>query len=351
MASILDLPIVLVVDAHGAGRSLLPLLAGFLRYDKEQRINGVILNKTSEHFYRSLAPVIEEELHLPVWGFLPKKQELSLESRHLGLKLPEEICGLQEQIRQAAVLLEKYVRIDAILEAAKRRRVIPLAETAGACAGRDVSHGADAHTACVRKQPTVRIGVARDDAFCFYYEENLNLLEEKGADLVYFSPLEDPKLPDNLDGLLLGGGYPELYAGRLSENASMRDAIKSAITGGMPSAAECGGFLYLHESLTDENGRDFAMCGVIPGRCFYTGKSVRFGYIEPVEKETAFLENGAPVKGHEFHYYDSEHNGKSCTAVKPVTAKGGNAYTAAEIISGDSRICIIRQILRLQSIC
>lgn len=168
--------------------------------------------------------------------------------------------------------------------------------------------------------PFARLGVARDEAFCFYYEENLKALKKAGAELV-FSPLHDAALPDGIDGLLLGGGYPELYADKLEENAAMRQSVRNAIENGMPSVAECGGFMYLHETLTDDTGKAYAMCGVISGKCFYTGKLVRFGYISIEEKNPCFLQADTMIKGHEFHYYDSDHNGQDCTARKPVTGR------------------------------
>lgn len=310
VAAILRLPIVLIVDAHGMGRSILPLLAGFLQYDKEKRIAGVLLNKTSGHFYQAIAPVIETELKLPVLGYLPKKKELALESRHLGLKLPEEMEDLKKQICQAAKLVEESVSIEKVVELAGRAENLPIAEKAVLSKGLETEVNA-----------VVKIGIARDEAFCFYYEDNLKLLEKMGAELVAFSPLHDTRLPEGLDGIVLGGGYPELYAKQLEQNASMREAVRNAIAAGMPSLAECGGFMYLHHALEDEKGNTYAMCKVVPGKCFYTGKLVRFGYIELEEKEAVFLKKETAIKGHEFHYYDSENNGQDCIAKKAITER------------------------------
>ena len=146
-------------------------------------------------------------------------------------------------------------------------------------------------------------------------------MEENGAEITYFSPLWDEKLPDRCHALLLGGGYPELHAKELSENCKMRAAVRSAAERGMPIVAECGGFMYLHSALTDRDGIQYDMAGVIPATCFYTGKLVRFGYIELQEKQSCFLPDGGRIKGHEFHYYDSTDNGKDMIAVKPVTGK------------------------------
>lgn len=155
------------------------------------------------------------------------------------------------------------------------------------------------------------IGIARDDAFCFYYEENLRLLEALGARLVSFSPLKDRELPPEIDGLLLGGGYPELWAKELAENVSMRDSIRSAVRSGMPSLAECGGFLYLHRHLEGQDGGSYPMAGVLPFDAFRQKRLSRFGYIE---LET---EDGEKLRGHEFHYWESETPGQDWTARKP----------------------------------
>ena len=165
------------------------------------------------------------------------------------------------------------------------------------------------------------IAVAKDEAFCFYYADNIRLLEEYGAKITYFSPLHDEKLPEECHALLFGGGYPELYANQLSANTKMREAVKNAVENKMPIVAECGGFMYLHSSLKDKEGFCYDMAGVIPATCFYTGKLVRFGYIELWEKQKHFLLNSHSIKGHEFHYYDSTYNGTDIRAVKPVTGK------------------------------
>lgn len=308
IASTLKLPVILVVDAYGMGRSILPLIAGFLQYDKRHLIQGVLLNRITESFYHAIAPVIEQQLGIAVVGFLPQNQELIINSRHLGLQLPAEIDDLQKKLACAAKLLENTVEIDKILKIAQGAGMIE--------DGKDVGffseHG---------KRKRVRIGIARDEAFCFYYEENLKVLELLGAELVPFSPLHDAKLPDGLNGLLLGGGYPENFAKELEENETMRICIRQAIERRIPSLAECGGFLYLHDTLRDGNGNSYSMCGVVNGECFYTGKLVRFGYVELTEKKQTFMETGKTIKGHEFHYYDSSCNGQDCIAKKPVGDK------------------------------
>ena len=315
LAKVTKTPVILVVDAKGMGYSLLPLIAGFLDYDTEHLIKGVILNRMSGMYYQTLKPLIEEKLKITVLGYVPQNSEFTLESRHLGLKLPCEVEKLREKIAFAGSQLKKTLEVEKLLQIAKQ------AENIGADEKMFFVHQVQG------EKPT--IAVAKDEAFCFYYEDNLRLLEEAGAFLQYFSPIHDTKLPDNCSGMLLGGGYPELYAGELEANKEMQNAIKTAIRQGMPSVAECGGFMYLHEKLTDAKGQTYEMAGVIPEVCHYTGKLVRFGYVEIAEEKTRenmekdkhFLPENSVIKAHEFHYFDSTDNGAACKATKPTTGR------------------------------
>ena len=305
LAEVLDIPIVLVLDAHGMGRSMIPLLFGFLKYDKSHLICGVILNRTTPMFLQTIAPLIEQELKLPVLGCFPKMQKLVMPGRHLGLVMPDEIDDIRRQLHEAAVQLEKTVDID---------RILAIADEAGNI---DDFSRKTAGKPCA----DLRLAVAQDEAFCFYYEDNLRMLRENGVTIVWFSPIHDEVLPQNIDGILLGGGYPELHARALAANEKMRKAIRDSITAGMPSVAECGGFMYLHDTLVDKTGVSFGMAGVLPAECKDTGKLVRFGYVEIEEKEAGWLPAGTRIRGHEFHYYDSSDNGMDCVAQKPVTGR------------------------------
>ena len=314
LAKVTQTPIILVVDAKGMGKSVIPLIAGFLAYDEAHLIKGVILNRMSAAYYEILKPIAEQELGITVLGFFPENKTLQIASRHLGLLLPNELEDLRGQIQIAAQKLKETVDILGLLQIAENLE--PLA----------------ADTCEREKQPVekTRIAVARDEAFCFYYEENLRMLAQAGAELVFFSPIHDTALPEDIHGLLLGGGYPEIYAKQLSENVSMRTAVREAVLSGIPTVAECGGFLYLHTMLTDREGRSYPMAGVLPGKCFDTGKLVRFGYIELEEKSGHFLPQGSRIRGHEFHYYDSEDNGADCTAYKPATGRNYACIHAGE---------------------
>lgn len=298
LACKLDIPILLLVNARGMGRSLLAMLKGFLAMDEQRRIKGIFLNQISPSYYEVIHPIIEEEIQLPVIGYFPRMDKLHIESRYLGLKLPGEIEQLEADLQMAAKCIEKTVDWEKLWALAKATTLEVSAE--------EVAH-----------KKTVRIGVARDEAFCFYYEENLRLLERLGAEIVEFSPLHDATLPPNIDGLLLGGGYPELYAQELSNNASMLASVKQALLGGMPSLAECGGFLYLHDAIWVEDKR-YKMVGAVAGECTKKERLVRFGYVTLAEKTPLFLTTEAQtIKAHEFHYYDSTNNGTDAIATKP----------------------------------
>ena len=320
LAKVTNTPIILAVDAKGMGKSVIPLVAGFLAYDEAHLIKGVIFNRMSAAYYEILKPLAEEELGITVLGYFPENKTLQIASRHLGLLLPNELEDLKGQIQTAAQKLQETVDIGGLLQIAENAE--PLAVTG--CEDKQISQKSGEECMCQHAKKSAekpRIAVARDEAFCFYYEENLRMLEQAGTELVFFSPLHDAALPENIHGLLLGGGYPEIYAKQLSENEAMRTAVREAILSGLPTVAECGGFLYLHTILTDREGHSYPMAGVLPGKCFDTGKLVRFGYIELEEKNGHFLSQGRRIRGHEFHYYDSEDNGADCTACKPTTGR------------------------------
>lgn len=312
LACVTKTPIVLVADVKGMGRSILPFLAGFLKYDTKHLIRGVLLNRISAGFYETIKPLIEEDLQIPVVGYLPEKKEYQIGSRHLGLILPDEVSGIREKLWAASKELQKTVSVEAICKIAENAQEIEVKTERAAFLPDDI----------------VTIAVAKDEAFCFYYEDNLSLLEEYGAKITFFSPLRDESLPTDCHALLFGGGYPELYAKRLSDNEKMRKAVKEASKQGMPIVAECGGFMYLHETLTDREGNSYPMAGVVLADCYDTGKLVRFGYIELREKQEFFLPQNTMIKAHEFHYYDSTKNGKDAVAKKPVT---GSIYSGVII--------------------
>lgn len=275
IAEITDTPAILVLDCKGASLSAAAMASGFLHFREKSHIAGVILNRVSSMYYERLAAAVEEASRLPVLGYLPESEEYHMESRHLGLFLPGEIDRLRERIGRLADQMEKSIAVERVLEVAG---MLPLRiENKEKEKAENESMEAESiakFPACQEQKVTsrVRIGVARDEAFCFYYQENFRLLEQMGAELVYFSPLRDKKIPDRVDGLLFGGGYPENYARELAKNAAMRESIRRSIAAGMPFLAECGGFLYLHRTLEGSDGKHWEMAGVYPFDAYRTNR-------------------------------------------------------------------------------
>lgn len=317
LARVTETPVVLIVNCKGMSLSVAALLKGYLEYRQDSRIRGVILNQMPEMLYPQMRLLIEEELHIRCYGFVPVIKEWKLESRHLGLVLPGEVEDLQKHLQELAKLLEQTLDLDGLLELAKEAKELPEDIVTFPGDFERTPCGENARPGQNTKQAPV-VAVARDEAFCFIYEDNLELLQELGAKLEYFSPLRDEKLPE-ADGLLLCGGYPELYAQQLTNNRSMRRSIKTALESGMPCMAECGGFMYLQQEMEDMNGAAHEMVGFIPAKAYRTGKLGRFGYItlQPQEDQMLGMEIGE-IRGHEFHYFDSTNCGTAFCAEKPL---------------------------------
>ena len=311
LASTTDTPAILIVNSRGMSVSLAAYVKGFLEYKKDSHICGVIFNQMSPMLYPRMKKLLEEELSVKVLGYVPKVEDCVIESRHLGLVLPEEIPELKSRLQKLSEVLEKTLDIDGILELAGEAPELAAPETE-MLIQKDTAFG-------YRTEEKVRIGVADDEAFCFFYADNLNLLEQMGAELVRFSPIHDRELPEDLDGLLLSGGYPELNGEALEENQEMCTRIREAIRDGMPCLAECGGFMYLHQEMEDMEGKQRRVCGVIPGKAYRTPKLNRFGYITLTEKQDSGL---GEIPAHEFHYFDSTDCGEDFHATKPASKRG-----------------------------
>ncbi len=310
IACLTKTPIILIIDTHGMSRSMLPLIKGFLDFDREKLIKGIILNRITPSFYGMIKPVLEKELSVPVLGYYPKREDLVIESRHLGLKLPNETAQMEERLEKAARQFEETCDLSHIIRIAK--------------AAEELKEDFEEKKNVVCPESNLTLAVARDEAFCFYYDANIRMFEEMGVKIRYFSPLHDERIPGDADGLLLGGGYPELYLKGLRDNISMRDSVKKAIEDGLPSLTECGGFMYLHENILASDGAKYEMAGVIKADVENRGKLVRFGYINITEKEPVFLKKESCIRAHEFHYYDSSDNGDSCVAKKPASDRHWN---------------------------
>lgn len=309
-----DTPVILVVPAKGAAFSVLAVIQGFLDFQENSRICGVILNRCTAMTYQGLAKAVRECFggRVEPLGFLPELPECGIESRHLGLVTAAEVEGLREKLRCLARQAEDTIELD---------RLLDLAQNAPPLVFEPVE---------LPEYEPVRIGIARDRAFCFYYEDSLEALRELGAELVEFSPLSDGALLEELDGLYLGGGYPELYAKQLAENTGMRRSIRHALEDGLPCIAECGGFMYLTQMIGEE-----PMVGFLPGKCWDNRKLTRFGYVTlQAKRDNLLCRAGESIRGHEFHHWDAESPGADFTAEKLSGRRWDCAFATESLYAG-----------------
>ncbi len=302
VAQTLQCPIVLILDCSGMAYSIIAEIKGFLSLDSDCLIKGVFLNRISSGFYEKIKPVIEEECGVRVVGYLPKMADIELKSRHLGLMSVAENDGINK-IRAVTATLDKTLDVDSIFDIA---------------AGQTISHK-ELDSYVIPFKSKKKIAIAYDEAFWFYYKDNIKLLEEAGADIVYFSPLRDKNLPDDIDGIYIGGGYPENYLKDLSQNLSMINAISSFAESGGHIFAECGGFMYLCKGIMDRSGGIYNMTGLFDDVAENKGKLVRFGYVD------ISLE-GESIKGHEFHHFDVADPGDEAIVTKASTGTSYGAF-------------------------
>lgn len=312
IAKLLKIPSILVINAKGTAMTLSALIDGILKFRADNTIKGVILNNISPATYEKIKPVVEKNTGTKVVGFMPHSEDFAIESRHLGLVTPDTIEDVEKKIELLGEIAERSIDISYLLEIAK-----------------SVGNLTSSYVDVEKRERCVKVAVAYDDAFCFYYEDNISLLKRLGCEIVEFSPLKDKELPPNIDGLILGGGYPELYCETLSANKSMLKSIKNAVDSNMPILAECGGFMYLQEYMEDKKHNSFKMVGAIEGKSEYKGKLVRFGYVTLSSK----LFNN-DIKAHEFHYWDSTNNGDNFVAVKNNGTKWNCMHIKNNLICG-----------------
>lgn len=294
LARTTDTPAVLVVNGRGMAFSVTAIIRGFLNTVAESGIRGVILNNVSAPTYGILREAILEQFGGAVrpLGFLPPMPDCAFESRHLGLITAGEVADIRTKLNRLAAQAEKSIDLDGLLALARESAPVRF------------------FSVPVRRfEEPVRIAVAMDHAFCFYYRDNLDLLREMGAELHMFSPLTDEALPA-CDALYLGGGYPELYLEQLSGNSSMLQSIRAALAGGLPCIAECGGFMYLTQAI-----EGIPMVGVLPGTCENQGKLTRFGYVTlTARRDNLLCRAGEQIRAHEFHHYDATELGNTFRA-------------------------------------
>jgi len=296
IAKLLKLPVILVLDCARSARSVAAVALGFELFDPDLPVAGLILNRVAgQNHYQLLESAIEARCKTPILGWLPREPAIAIPERHLGLHAAAETQSpldaelLERQIDMLASLAEKHFKVDALLRLdcqlampvlAAKTKVMPATES-----------------------PSLRIGVARDRAFSFYYEDNLDLLREHGAEIIPFSPIADRALPAGLDALYFGGGYPELYARELSENTALVEQVRAFARSGGHVYAECGGLLYLSQQLSTRDGSVYPLLGIVPLGMEMTGQLVDFGYVTVTFTQNCLLgPEGISIRGHSFHY-------------------------------------------------
>ena len=288
--------VLLVADCARQARSLAPLLKGFATFDAGTAVAGCILNNVGSARHERILRDAAREAGVTVFGVLPRQPQIMLPSRHLGLVQAGEADAEQEKLELIIDHVQQNIDVDALLALAHAG--------GGKAAVEDAARGAGVgvrEDAAPAAGDGARIAVARDEAFSFYYVDGLEALEEAGAELTYFSPLHDEALPA-CDGVYLGGGYPEVFAAELEANRSMRESVAGAVSGGLPTYAECGGLVYLCREL-EEHGRSRRMAGVLPLAARMTGRRQALGYVEATaRRDSILMPAGASVRGHEFHW-------------------------------------------------
>jgi cobyrinic acid a,c-diamide synthase len=300
LAEILNCPAVLVINPGGMAASLGAIINGFINFRENSNIQGVILNNVSDRMFDYYKNIIELNTDVKVYGYMPNLPNCKLKSRHLGLVTAEEVENFESIIEELGSQALKTVDLEGLYELAASSDYIEYTEPGISYVGK------------------TKIAVAFDKAFCFYYEDNLDILAQMGAEIVKFSPLKDKDLPKGIGGLYLGGGYPELYMEELSGNESMLRGIKAKVSEGLPTFAECGGYMYLMDSFTKREGNIYSLVGAIEGNSYMTSSLKRFGYITLISQNNNLMcRKGESINGHEFHYSDSSNTGQSFLAVKP----------------------------------
>jgi cobyrinic acid a,c-diamide synthase len=288
IAAITRTPVILILNAESMGLSAAAIVRGFVEFDRNVEIAGVILNNIyGEGHYKLLKEAIESNTNAKVLGYLERTDTAFFESRHLGLVTAGEIPDLRQKIDVLAQKVSEGIDLELLAKIAQNAPDVP---------------GVSLNTGFEKQKASVKISVAMDKAFNFYYRDGLELLEKMGAQLEFFSPLEDKAIPSGTDGLYIGGGYPEVFAQQLEKNISMKKSILETALKGMPVYAECGGLMYLSERLRDIEGREYAMTGVIPCKSQMTRQLQRFGYTNIKALEDNILcTKGQNIRAHEFH--------------------------------------------------
>ncbi len=312
ISQILNIPAIIVIDCKGMSTSIGAVIKGFLLYRQPNNIKGFIFNRLPEKLTDYIKTICAE-LNTEFLGYIPECKNISIKSRNLGLLMPDEIDKLQEKTNILSEIVKNTIDIKRILEISSNNTDFPEFLTS------------DIKKVC-SPENGLKIGIARDKAFSFIYQDNINILKKMGCEIEFFSPLRDKKLPSGISGIILSGGYPELYIKELTENKSFIEDIRNKINNNIPIIAECGGFMYLHKMLDD-----FESVGVVDGKAFKTEKLQRFGYINiQAQKDNILCRKGETIPAHEFHYWDSTSCGTDFKAFKASNNKSWKCVHAGE---------------------
>lgn len=311
LSKLLGLPIILVIDAKAMARSAAAIALGFTQFDKDVSIGGFIMNRVgSERHFSILRDSIEEKTGLPVLGYLPADKEMRIPERHLGLVNDLDEERWDSLISSITSNAEKHLDLTGLLQVAQQYKPSNSIEPV-------------LFSPSTAREPFIKIAVARDRAFQFYYEDNLDILRHLGVEIHFFSPLEDSGIPSDISAIYFGGGYPELYALKLSENRTMVEQIRSLAEKGMPIYGECGGFMYLTEGIVDKEGTFYPMTALLPGRAKMGQKLRSLGYCRTELREKTILgDRGSEAMGHVFHWAELE--GISPAEKKSFTVRKGD---------------------------
>lgn len=309
IAKLLDAPVVLVIDAKSMGTSAAAVALGFKSFDTSLRLAGVILNRVGSASHKQMIVDALDSIGIRCFGAIRRDEGFALPERHLGLVPTTELKAV-DALKKIFAACEEQLDIDGLIALAKEASTL------------------ERINRIERVAPTVTIAVARDEAFSFYYGASLRELERRGARIIFFSPLNDTKLPV-ADGLIIGGGFPEMFAARLEKNESLRAEIKAASEAGLPVFAECGGFMYLMERLIDFDGKSFEMCGVLDGVSTMTRKLQTVGYVSAeLTRDCVLGKAGDVLRAHEFHFSTTDVSGE---AFKCTRMRTGKEYLAGAV--------------------
>jgi len=316
----LNLPVILVVDARSAAESVAAVVKGFEVYSDDVEIAGVIFNRVGSARHRELIEgAMRDICNCSILGFFPRDIRFEIPDRHLGLHMGEEKPLDDEQLHQLSIAIETHLNLDKLLEIS--------------CHSPTISTNMQLATSFNGEK--VRLAVARDKAFCFYYEDNFRILEQAGAELVFFSPLKDKSLPERCKGLYFGGGYPELHAEELSLNTSMLAVVREFGESGGFIYGECGGFMYLCDQILNISKESYAMSGIFPFTARMKPRLSRLGYRNPIIVQSCFLgEIDTDLHGHEFHYSELINPETSIETAYKLPNDGHEGYVHKNVLGG-----------------